>query len=233
MIRHYAWAIIQNVLLFALCIPLIILGVVVVPLALLWPDDSQMTATYKTDGNFEWWLRTLSPWASWWDNPYDGFLGDDAFRWASRDVPFGWRNTFYRAQCAWGAFRNPLHRLKSFLLACDIRRCTFLLLAGKEFVRDRPDSTGYQFALATRSDGVRYYRIYWVWQWPTKVVQVFAWLFGAPLLSSPWSLLVKDRAAIIEIGHEFRRDHWYQDYSGRDFKNFKGFAFLIHPCKPI
>ena len=179
MIRHYAWAIIQNVLLFALCIPLIILGVVVVPLALLWPDDSQMTATYKTDGNFEWWLRTLSPWASWWDNPYDGFLGDDAFRWASRDVPFGWRNTFYRAQCAWGAFRNPLHRLKSFLLACDIRRCTFLLLAGKEFVRDRPDSTGYQFALATRSDGVRYYRIYWVWQWPTKVVQVlifFKWI---------------------------------------------------------
>lgn len=214
MIRHYAWAIIQNVALFLICIPLTLLGLIVVPVALLWPDDSQKAATYKTDGIEQWWLRTLPSWATWWDNPYDGFLGDDALRWAGRDVPFGWRNLFYRAQCWWGAMRNPLHRFKSFVMACDIRRCTFQLLAGQEFVRDRPDSTGYQFALATRDDGRRYYRIYWVWQWPFKV-------FG------------RDVAAIIEIGHEFRRDHWYQDYTGRDFKNFKGFAFLIHPCKPI
>lgn len=25
----------------------------------------------------------------------------------------------------------------------------------------------------------------------------------------------------------------YQDYTGRDFKNLKDFAFLIHPCKPV
>lgn len=32
----------------------------------------------------------------------------------------------------------------------------------------------------------------------------------------------------------FTRLVWgYQDYSGKDFKNLKGFAFLVHPCKAI
>lgn len=214
MIIHYLWWLIQSVLLFLPQIPLTIAGLVVVPLALRKPNDSQKSATYKTNGVESWWLRTLPRWASWWDNPYDGFLGDEALRWATRDIPFGWRNTDYIAQCWWGAIRNPLHRLKSFLIACDIRRCTFTLLAGQPFVRDRPDATGFQFALAKRDDGMRYYRLYWVWQWP-------------------WKIRGLDRAAIIEIGHEFRQDHWQQDYGAREYKYFKGFAFLIHPCKAI
>lgn len=32
---------------------------------------------------------------------------------------------------------------------------------------------------------------------------------------------------------EWAYQHWYQDYSGKDFKNLKGFAFLIHPCKGL
>lgn len=211
----FVWALANSlVTFFAMVVPLTLLGLVVVPLALLFPDDSQKSATYITDGVNQWWLRTLKPWASWWDNPYDGFLGDDKFRWASRDMVFGWKNTDYKAQCWWGAMRNPLHRFKSFVITCDIRRCTFTHLLGRDFVRDRADSTGFQFLMATRDDGVRFFRIYWVWKWPKAF----------------WG---KDHAAIIEIGHEFRRDHWYQDYSGKDFKNLKGFAFLIHPCKGI
>lgn len=210
----WVWAIVQNTLTFLVVVPLIILGLVVVPVALLSPDDSQKQATLVTKEGESWWLRTIRPWATWWDNPYDGFLGDSALRWALRDIPFGWKNVDYLAQVWWGAFRNPLHRLKSFVITCDIRRCTFTHLLGQDFVRDRADSTGFQFLMATRDDGVRFFRIYWVWKWPKAF----------------WG---KDHAAIIEIGHEFRRDHWYQDYSGKDFKNLKGFAFLIHPCKGI
>lgn len=207
---QFVFAIVANTALFLLVIPLTLLGIIIVPLALLSPDDSKKEATYRTDGTYVWWLRTLKKWASLWDNPYDGFLGDDSYRWAGRDMVFGWKNTDYLAQCWWGVVRNPLHRFKSFIITCDIRRCTFTLLAGQEFVRDRPDATGFQFARAIRDDGVPFYRIYWVYQWPGT-----------------------ERAFIIEIGHEFRRDHWYQDYEDRDYKYLKGFAFLIHPCKAI
>ena len=210
----YIWAIVQNVLTFLSVIPLTLLGLIVVPIALRFADDSKKSATYKTNGVDEWWLRTLPTWAKLWDNPYDGFLGDDAFRWAYRDIPFGWKNTDYIAQCWWGAVRNPLHYYKSFIISCDIRKCKFELLQGQLFVRDRPDATGYQFQVAKQSNGLRFYRIYWVWQWPT-------WIFKVP------------RAAIIEIGNEFRSDHWSENYEGREFKYLKGFAFLIHPCKKI
>lgn len=210
MVGHLLLWALEGLALFLVCLPLTLLGLLVVPLALRWPDDSQKVATYKVGGRHVWWLRRLPWWASWWDNPIDGFLGDDSFRWAGRDIPFGWRNTDYLAQCWWGAIRNPLHRFKSFVITCDVRRCSFLLLAGQPFVRDRADATGFQFARALRDDGVPFYRIYWVWKWPGL-----------------------DRAAIVEIGHEFRADHWGQDYSGREYKARKGFAFLIHPCKAI
>jgi hypothetical protein len=210
MLGHLLLWSLESLVLFALCVPLTVVGLLVVPLALLFPDDSRKAETYKTDGVNVWWLRRLPRLASWWDNPYDGFLGDDSFRWAGRDVPFGWLNTDFLAQCWWGAVRNPLHRFKSFLITCDVRRCAFQLLAGQPFVRDRADATGFQFARALRDDGVPFYRLYWVWKWPGCA-----------------------RAAIVEIGHEFRADHFGADYTERPFKALKGFAFLIHPCKSI
>lgn len=208
----FIWALVNSIVTFIVVIPLILLGLVVVPIALLFPNDSQKVDTFKTalDTGSVWWLRTLPKWANLWDNPYDGFLGDDSFRWADRDMPFGWKNTGYLAQCWWGAVRNPLHNFKSFKITCDIRRCVYEKLAGQDFVRDRPDSTGFQFLTCVRDDGKRFFRIYWVYQWPGT-----------------------QRAAIVELGHEFRRDHWQQDYGDRGFKNLKGFAFLIHPCKVI
>lgn len=210
MIRHYLWAIAQCCVLFLICIPMTLAGVVVVPVALLRPDDSKREVTIITDGINTWWLRRLADWARWWDNPIDGFFGDPAFRWAGRDIPFGWKSTDFLAQFWWGAIRNPLNYFKRFVISCDVRRCQFELLAGQEFVRDRADATGFQFLLATREDGRRYYRIYWVRKWPGT-----------------------SRAAIVELGHEFRREHFTENYTGREFKAFKGFAFLIHPCKPI
>lgn len=210
MILHVVWCLIQSLLLFAVVVPLTLIGLFVVPLGLLRPDDSAKSTTTTTDGMYTWWLRRLPRWALWWDNPVDGFLGDDQFRWAGRDIPFGWSNTGLLAQFWWGAIRNPLHYFKSFIITCDVRRCRFYQLAGQAFVRDRPDATGFQLLLAKRDDGVRFYRLYWVWQWPGT-----------------------ERAAIVEIGHEFRADHWGQEYVGREYKALKGFAFLIHPCKKI
>lgn len=208
---HLAAALLWSTALFLLCIPLTIAGLFVVPVALLFPDDSQKAATIRQVDGAWWWLRRLPRWAFLWDNPLDGSLGDSRqLRWALRDIPFGWKNTDFRAQWWWLAVRNPLHWFKSFWLVCDVRRCRFFLLAGQPFVRDRLDATGYQLALAVRDDGALYWRFYGVWKWPGM-----------------------DRAAILEVGHEFRQDHFGVDYSGRESDALKGFSFLPHPCKAI
>ena len=67
----------------------IILGIFLMPIFLLFVDDSKKELTYKTDGINEWWLRTLPKFALLWDNRIDGTLGDDDYRYASRDIPFG------------------------------------------------------------------------------------------------------------------------------------------------
>lgn len=206
----YLWALVQSVVLLVLCLPVIVLGVLVVPLALLWPDDSAKGKTYLVRDDGVWWLRRLPAWARPWDNPIDGSLGDDALRWALRDIPFGWVNTSFAAQVWWLAIRNPAHVFKTFWIACDVRRCAFDQLQGQAFVRDNPEGLGFQFLRATRDDGLRFFRIYWVWKWP--------W----------WN-----RAVIVELGHEFNAGHFVEDYTGREYKALKGFAFLLHPCKAI
>jgi hypothetical protein len=212
MLKLLSKAFLINTLIFITYVPLLILGLFVVAAALLYPDDSKREATYKTRDGHEWWFRNLSwKWAWWWGNDVDGFLGDDDFRWASRDIPFGLKNTSFLGQWWWGAIRNMLGNYKRFVIACDVRECTYELLVGQEYVRDDPENTGFQLLRATRRrDGKEYYRIYWVWKWPGLA-----------------------RAFIVEIGHEFTGKHFKENYVGREYKAFKGHSYIIHPFKKI
>lgn len=207
----YLKAVFYNLIVLICTVPLIILGLIIVPLGLLFKDDSKKDSTYKTDGTSEWWLRTLPSWAKWWGNPIDGFLGDDSYRWASRDIPFGLKNTSFLGMFWWGAIRNPLNYFKRFVISCDVRECSYKLLQGKEYVRDDNANQGYQFLKATRkSDGKAYYRIYGVWQYGQS-----------------------NRAFVLEIGNKFDKSHFSENYSGREYKAFKGFTFVVNPYKEI
>ena len=207
----YLKALSYNLIILLFTMPLIILGFIVVPFGLLFKDDSKKDLTYKTDGTNEWWLRTLPSWAKWWNNPIDGFLGDDSYRWASRDIPFGWKNTSFLGMFWWGAIRNPLNYFKRFVISCDVRECSYELLQGQEYVRDDITNQGYQFLKATRRyDGKAYYRIYGVWQYGQS-----------------------SRAFVLEIGNKFDKSHFSEDYTGREYKAFKGFTFVINPYKEI
>jgi len=98
---------------------LTIVGVI----ALLFTDDSLKDKTYLLNPDREeYWLRQLPKWAKWWNNPIDGTLGDDNFRWASRDIPFGLKNTSFLGQFWWMAIRNPFNYFKRFILGCDVRK---------------------------------------------------------------------------------------------------------------
>lgn len=153
----------------------------------------------------------MPSWAKWWGNPIDGFLGDDSYRWASRDIPFGLKNTSFLGMFWWGAIRNPLNYFKRFVISCDVMECSYKLLQGKEYVRDDNANQGYQFLKATRkSDGKAYYRIYGVWQYGQS-----------------------NRAFVLEIGNKFDKSHFSENYSGREYKAFKGFTFVVNPYKEI
>lgn len=184
----------------------IILGFVVVPIALMFPDDSHKKDTYISNGNQEWWLRQLPPWAKLWNNTIDGTLGDPNFRWASRDIPFGWKNTSFLGQFWWMAVRNPANYLKRFVLSCDVRKHPIEKLGGQDYVRDDLNSTGWQFLKCGK-----FYTFYGVWKWSKT-----------------------ERALVVQLGNKFDLEDNIKTYSdGQEYKYFKGFTFEINPYKFI
>lgn len=182
------------------------LGFAVVPIALMFPDDSQKDSTYIQNGTQEWWLRQLPSWAKLWNNSIDGTLGDPDFRWASRDIPFGRKNTSFLGQFWWMAVRNPANCLKRFILSCDVRNHRVEKLGGKDYVRDDLNSTGWQFLKCGK-----YYTFYGVWKWPKT-----------------------ERALVIQLGNKFDLEDNIKTYpDGQEYKYFKGFTFEINPYKFI
>lgn len=186
----------------------VLIGLIIVPIALLFPDDSLKDGTYilSSDGH-EWWLRQLPMWAKLWNNKIDGTLGDDDFRYASRDIPFGLKNTSFLGQYWWMAFRNPFNYFKRFMLACDVREDVVEKVAGQDYVRDDLRSTGWQFLKCGK-----YYAFYGVWKWK-------------------WS---DTHAVVIQLGNKFDLQDNFKAYpSDQEYKYFKGFTFEINPYKDI
>lgn len=193
---------------FQLIIQLIgvLLGLVIVAIALLFINDENKPTTYKSDGENEWWLRRLPDWARYWDNTIDGTLGDDDFRWASRDIPFGWKNTSFLGQWWWMAVRNPFNYFKRFVLSCDVRKNVIEKLAGQDYVRDDIKSTGWQFLKCGR-----FYTFYGVWRYRDS-----------------------NRAFVIQLGNKFDLQDNYKEYpSYQEYKYFKGVTFEINAFKDI
>jgi hypothetical protein len=183
----------------------IIAGLFVVTVALLFADDSKKSETYMQAGGHQWWLRTLPTWALWWDNKIDGTLGDDSFRWASRDIPVGWLNTSLAGQFWWMAIRNPFNYFKRFILACDVRKNEVVKLAGQNRVRDDIQSTGWQFLKCGK-----FYTFYGVW------------------------IISGSRALVVQLGNKFDLDDNFKAYPyAYEYKYLKGFTFEINPCKDI
>lgn len=184
----------------------VILGLIVVPLALLSPNDEYKPVTYKSDGENEWWLRRLPDWARYWDNTIDGTLGDDDFRWAGRDIPFNLKNTSFLGQWWWMAVRNPFNYCKRFVLSCDVRKNRAEKLAGQDYVRDDINSTGWQFLKCGN-----FYTLYGVWRYGSS-----------------------NKAFVVQLGNKFDLQDNIKEYpSHQEYKYFKGVTFEINPYKDI
>jgi hypothetical protein len=207
----FVWVLfISTLQFFAVSLPLSLLGLFLVPIGILRPDDSKKAETFVIVNGKEWWLRTFKDkWLKWWDNPIDGTFGDDNLRWGGRDIDFGVSHMSFLGQYMWCAIRNPLHYFKQFIMCCDIRNCVYEHLIGSLYVRDNLGGRGFQLARAKNTKGFfNYYRLYWVAKWPFC-----------------------NRGVIVEMGYEFRKDHWDLNYEGSEYKNYKGFAWIISPFK--
>jgi len=211
----------------------VLIGLIIVPIALLFPDDSLEDETYilNSDGE-EYWLRQLPKWAKWYDNSVDGTLGDDNFRWASRDIPFGLKNTSFLGQFWWMVIRNPFNYFKRFILGCDVRNDIVEKVAGQDYVRDDLRSTGWQFLKCGK-----YYTFYGVWLYPEHKV----YTLGFEKVDSWYKYKLKvntylnvSKSLVIQLGNKFDLQDNFKAYpSEQEYKYFKGFTFEINPYKDI
>lgn len=184
----------------------VILGIMVVPFGIIFSDDSNKSQTLIEKDSNVWWLRRFPPFLRWWDNPIDGTLGDPSFRWASRDIPFGMKNTSFFGQFWWMAIRNPFNYFKRFIISCDVRKNKIVKLAGKDKVRDDLFNTGWQFLKCGK-----FYTFYLVREWGKS-----------------------KRAIVIQLGNKFDIEDNYKIYpADQEYKYMKGFTFEINPWKYI
>jgi hypothetical protein len=184
----------------------VLFGLVIVPLGIVLADDSKKSSTTILSPTDVWWLRTFPKYLRWWDNPVDGTLGDPSFRWASRDIPFGWKNTSFLGQYWWMAIRNPFNYFKRFIISCDVRKNEIVKIGGQDKVRDDLYNTGWQFLRCGR-----FYAFYYVREWGNS-----------------------KRAVVIQLGNKFDLEDNTKIYPPeQEYKYMKGFTFEINPFKYI
>lgn len=146
---HQLRAAAQFIWLFLVQLPVIALGVFLVPIGI--PFRRNVNGVVR-----------LPKWLLPWDNILDGITGDSRgyYQAYSKDWPP------FLAMWWWTAFRNPANYFKRFIIACDITKTRTTKLAGQSYVRDDLYSTGWQFLVAV--DGFEYknyYQLYVVKRW--------------------------------------------------------------------
>lgn len=208
MLKHLFLAAGQWLLLFPVRVVLILLGVLVVPLALLFAQSAGPWVPFtQAPGN--WRLVTLPAWAWLWSNDRDGALGDKR-GWWHLNAPFGFGAYHPFSMFWWLALRNPANNMRfSPLFGCPVTECDYRYW-GDENVEDRPGQGGGRFLLAThKRTGRRYYGFYGVWQWSAS------------------------RALVVQIGFKCEPKDWAEDYTGDPSRQWAGLTFEINPLKDI
>lgn len=71
-----------------------------------------------------WELLRLPRWARWWDNAFDGMLGDKRGWWAKYCLEhYGRPNTDRYCMWRWAAMRNPANYFSRNICGIDVSRC--------------------------------------------------------------------------------------------------------------
>lgn len=158
-----------------------------------------------------WSLVRLPRWLLWWDNPYDGLLGDKRGDWAQMCQYAGLDCRDLWAMWLWAAVRNPANYFSRHVIGVDVSNCLIEKLAGNDVVVEEPGCRGWQFLTATPVSGPRRYRLFVIWPW-----------FFKPT-----------RAVMLDIGWKIKLSHNGTAPDAAPNDRFKGFVFTASPWKTL
>ena len=176
MLKHIVCWFAKSLGVFLLNIPVILLGLPIVACALPFRKIHLATATpftqYPAYGY--WYLVRLPSWAVWWDNPYDGALGDTRGWWANHCAQTSGKTVdAFGSMWTWLALRNPANYFSRQVVGCDVADCVIEVLAGQEKVEADQGLPRWQFLLATNSKGKTYYRLFMEFPYPFAPQHLF------------------------------------------------------------
>lgn len=149
------------------------------------------------------WRRVRLPrWARWWDNPYDGLLGDKRGEWAK--IRSGKHETF-TSMYIWSALRNPANYFSRKVTGVDVSDCVICAIGGNSI---EPDTTGasgksWSHLVAVNSQGKTYSRFYGFY----PITKKYGFSFN--------------------IGWKIKLEHNYTSPSAREQDRYKGNTFRI------
>ena len=213
MIRHTLILLVKSVITFSVTVVVMALGMVTVALALPFRTEHDGAIPFSQyPGNGEWRLVTLPRWAKWWDNIYDGMWGDKRGWWDNNcRETYGKTCKAFKSMYVWAAIRNSANYFKRNVVGVDVSACDIIKLAGQEVVEADKGFPGWQFLLATRSDGR---------------------LFPRFFLEIPWRF-APSRILLIDLGWKVKLSHNGTAKTAAPQDRFKGFVFTVSLWKAL
>lgn len=160
-------------------LPMKALGLILVPIGLLFKVTYPETRQAFTDPRFtgEWELVRLPLWLKWYDNIYDGFLGDKRGWWDNWcKENYGKDCRSFKAMFQWGAVRNPTNYFGRSVISMDVSRCKVVKLAGNcDLPSEEAGTKEWVHLVAYSDNGQEYHRFFLSWafdKWPDHGIQI-------------------------------------------------------------
>ena len=154
-----------------------------------------------------WQLVRLPAWLLWWDNAFDGLLGDRRGWWDNYcRENYGKSSASYYSMWQWAALRNPANYWSRVLTGCDVTQCIVTKLAGADVADE--DNPGWQFIVAERGDGACFHLVQFCLPWrfnrQRAVFGRFGWKIKLAHNNLPIDASEKDRIK----GSVYRISFW-------------------------
>lgn len=206
-------AVITWVILFAIRAAVIALGIVAVPMALLFAFEASRPRVQFQGYSGEWRDIRLPRWAYLWDNPSDGAMGDKRGWYWNEGRPAIIAKSDYLKAYYWLAFRNPANMFSRYLPVVSAHMPDMgpiLVIGGDYFVRDKVGEEGWHFVKG-KIGRITYYGFYGVWRY-----------------------VKSNKAFVVRLGHKIEPRHNTEQWDLLPIvKQWKGMTFRVNPIKDI
>lgn len=207
MIKHILTWLFKSIGTFLLGLPVTLLSPIVTLLALPFRVEHPETDTPFTIYSGTHRMVNLPRWAKWWDNIYDGMWGDKRGWWHNHTGDC----TKFKSMWLWNGIRNPANWFSRHIKGIDVSDCKITKLAGSDIVVEDPGQRDWQFLMAERSDGKKFYRLFVVYSWTFK----------------------PEYGIMIDIGWKIKLAHNNVTKDSPPEDRYKGSVFTVSPWKDL